>query len=119
MGPLLAAGLASDGFMLNLGSCMMRLCVPMTEKIDKMDKVDPSYTGNDWWLVWIGFGQGRTLTQHETVLNNEMTLLTYTQLQGTSDALEFIIILSMWLVVCSSKKKAEKKHDTFFPTGCS
>ena len=47
MGPLLAAGLASDGFMLNLGSCMMRLCVPMTEKIDKMDKVDPSYTGND------------------------------------------------------------------------
>merc|ERR1719323_2836411 len=31
MGPLLASGLASDGLILNLGSCLLRLCLPVTE----------------------------------------------------------------------------------------
>jgi len=44
MGSLLSAGLASDGFMLNLGSTLLRMCIPMTEDLAKMDKVDPSYT---------------------------------------------------------------------------
>jgi len=44
MGSLLSSGLASDGFMLNLGSTLLRLCVPMTEDQAKMDKVDPTYT---------------------------------------------------------------------------
>jgi len=43
MGSLLSAGLASDGFMLNLGSTLLRLCVPMTENLAKMEKVDPTY----------------------------------------------------------------------------
>ena len=47
MGPLLAPGLASDGFMLNLGSCLLRLCGPLTENMDKMTKVEPSYTGSE------------------------------------------------------------------------
>ena len=44
IGPLLASDLASDGFMLNLGSCLLRLCIPMTENPTKMDKVEASYT---------------------------------------------------------------------------
>ena len=40
MGPLLASGLASDGLMLNLGSCLLRLCLPLTENETKMDKVN-------------------------------------------------------------------------------
>ena len=31
--------------MLNLGSCLLRLCVPLTENESKMDKVVASYTG--------------------------------------------------------------------------
>jgi len=71
MGPLLAAGLASDGFMLNLGSCMMRLCVPMTEKIDKMDKVDPSYTGKITAVI----EDIRLSHHHMTNLHSETTLI--------------------------------------------
>eukprot|EP00092_Neocalanus_flemingeri_P008087 GFUD01008727.1.p1 GENE.GFUD01008727.1~~GFUD01008727.1.p1 ORF type:complete len:1041 (+),score=441.41 GFUD01008727.1:59-3181(+) len=44
MGSLLSAGLASDGFMLNLGSTLLRLCAPMAEDPIKMNKVDPTYT---------------------------------------------------------------------------
>jgi len=44
MGSLLSSGLASDGFMLNLGSTLLRLCAPMTDDPCKMDKVDPTYT---------------------------------------------------------------------------
>jgi len=44
MGSLLSGGLASDGFMLNLGSTLLRMCIPMTEDQAKMNKVDPTYT---------------------------------------------------------------------------
>jgi len=44
MGTLLSAGLASDGFMLNLSSSLLKLCAPLTEDTAKMDKVDPTYT---------------------------------------------------------------------------
>jgi len=39
MGPLLSGGFASDGFMLNLGSMLLRFCNPFTEKPEKMNKV--------------------------------------------------------------------------------
>jgi len=44
MGSLLSSGLASDGFMLNLSSSLLKLCAPLTEDTGKMDKVDPTYT---------------------------------------------------------------------------
>ena len=31
--------------MLNLGSCLLRLCAPMADNAHKMDKVEPSYSG--------------------------------------------------------------------------
>ena len=40
MGSLLASGLVSDGFMLNLGSALLRLFSPLTEGT-RMGKVDP------------------------------------------------------------------------------
>ena len=43
MGPLFAAGLASDGFMINLGAILLRFCVPLASDPTKMDKVDPTY----------------------------------------------------------------------------
>ena len=55
MGPLLSSTLASDGFMLNLGStllrcgscslltCSSRLCKPLVSDPTKMERVDPSY----------------------------------------------------------------------------
>ena len=39
MGPLLSGGFASDGFMLNLGSMLLRFCNPFTEKPEKLNKV--------------------------------------------------------------------------------
>ena len=41
MGGLLAGGYASDGFMLNLGSTLVRFCSPFTDKQGRMDKVGP------------------------------------------------------------------------------
>ena len=43
MGSVLAGGLAGDGFMLNLGSVLLRLCGPMTENAARMEKIEPSY----------------------------------------------------------------------------
>ena len=43
MGPLLSATLASDGFMLNLGSLLLKFCKPLTSDWTKMSKVEPSY----------------------------------------------------------------------------
>ena len=43
MGPLFAAGLASDGFMINLGAILLRFCGPLASDPTKMDKVDPTY----------------------------------------------------------------------------
>merc|ERR1712203_1079016 len=40
MGPLLSATLASDGFMLNLGSLLLKFCKPLTLDWAKMSKVE-------------------------------------------------------------------------------
>ena len=47
MGPLLSATLASDGFMLNLGSCLLRFCKPLTIDWSKMSKVEASYVAKE------------------------------------------------------------------------
>jgi len=43
MGPLLSGGYASDGYMLNLGSMLLRFCAPLTENSVKMNKIDATY----------------------------------------------------------------------------
>ena len=43
MGSMLAGGLAGDGFMLNLGSILLRLCGPITDNEARMEKIEPSY----------------------------------------------------------------------------
>jgi len=43
MGSLMSSTLASDGFMLNLGSTLLRFCKPLTTDTAKMEKVDGSY----------------------------------------------------------------------------
>ena len=47
MGPLLSATLASDGFMLNLGSLLLKFCKPLTSDWTKMSKVEPSYVAKE------------------------------------------------------------------------
>ena len=71
MGPLLAAGLASDGFMLNLGSVLLRLAAPLTETVTKMEKVEPSYTG----LVTLVSEDKRLAHHHMTGLQTETCLV--------------------------------------------
>jgi ubiquitin conjugation factor E4 A len=46
MGPMLSQSYVSDGFMLNLGSVLLRLCKPFTNgaKNPKMLKVNPTYS---------------------------------------------------------------------------
>jgi len=71
MGPLLAAGLASDGFMLNLGSVLLRLTAPLTESVLKMEKVEPSFTG----LVTAVTEDKRLAHHHMTGLQTETCLV--------------------------------------------
>ena len=59
MGSLLAAGLAGDGFMLNLGSILLRLCGPMVDSPSKMDKVMASYPAKMTHVV-----EDKRLAQH-------------------------------------------------------
>jgi len=47
MGPLLSATLASDGFMLNFGSCLLKFCKPLTSDWAKMSKVEASYVAKE------------------------------------------------------------------------
>ena len=59
MGSLLAGGLAGDGFMLNLGSVLLRLCGPMADNVARMEKVEPSYTAKLTHVV-----EDKRLAQH-------------------------------------------------------
>jgi len=43
MGPLMSTTLASDGFMLNLGSVLLRFCTPFTEDKNRMERINPRY----------------------------------------------------------------------------
>jgi len=47
MGALMSTGFAGDGFMLNLGSTLLAFINPVTDKPDRMDKVDGSYGGQE------------------------------------------------------------------------
>jgi len=59
MGSMLAGGLAGDGFMLNLGSILLRLCGPMADNDARMEKVKPSYTAKLTHVI-----EDKRLAQH-------------------------------------------------------
>ena len=70
MGSLLAAGLAGDGFMLNLGSILLRLCGPMVESESKMELVIPSYPAKMTHVV-----EDKRLAQHHMENSNDTCLV--------------------------------------------